>query len=472
MANLVNNIQLNVLSIKNPASGNEINLKDVFEDITIHEDVFSFCISATIVLTVTTPLDEVLPFSGQDVVTIDFASLDDTGKELSSIQTALVAYKMGDTIHENTIKKTYTLYCASPEAIQNEKIKINKQYNQEFSENVKSAFGTLKSPKKLNIPDSSKTNLEDPVIIPNWSPFKTINFFANRSVPNKSDARSASYLFFEKFIGGGGSEFVYASLESLVQTADAKQYVSAVKNAGIVPSEAKSKKDIIDSHVLISNQDYLNDISTGVLSGEVLTVDLTRKRFERHTKNFFKDGKTVRKMETKGEAVADTTEEIPTTSNINVISKHTGMFEPSNMKLVVKGGIIDRSQFKDSSHIEQTGWARSSFMHKIEKTKCIIAAPGDTNVRLGTIANFKLPKANSKDQTTGHDFLKDRWFISAITHNINRYDGYTHKVELVKDSYTDQLPSINFDAIVSQSIKQAIAAASAAANAARRVFGF
>ena len=91
MANLVNNIQLNVLSIKNPASGNEINLKDVFEDITIHEDVFSFCISATIVLTVTTPLDEVLPFSGQDVVTIDFASLDDTGKELSSIQTALVA---------------------------------------------------------------------------------------------------------------------------------------------------------------------------------------------------------------------------------------------------------------------------------------------------------------------------------------------------------------------------------------------
>ena len=73
-----------------------------------------------------------------------------------------------------------------------------------------------------------------------------------------------------------------------------------------------------------------------------------------------------------------------------------------------------------------------------------IIAPGTTELRVGDIVNFTLPKyaPNSKNDTKDNDkYLSGRYLISAARHHVSTLNKrHTLALELIKDSFNVSLP--------------------------------
>ena len=73
-----------------------------------------------------------------------------------------------------------------------------------------------------------------------------------------------------------------------------------------------------------------------------------------------------------------------------------------------------------------------------------IVAPGTTELRVGDIVNFTLPKyaPNSKNDVKDNDkYLSGRYLISAARHHVSTLNKrHTLALELIKDSFNVSLP--------------------------------
>ena len=73
-----------------------------------------------------------------------------------------------------------------------------------------------------------------------------------------------------------------------------------------------------------------------------------------------------------------------------------------------------------------------------------ITAPGTTELRVGDVVNFTLPKyaPNSKNDVKDNDkYLSGRYLISAARHHVSTLNKrHTLALELIKDSFNVSLP--------------------------------
>ena len=420
-----------------------IDVRQIVKEFTIYEDMFTSSLSGSCLLSSSVAIEELLPIIGQDRISVEFRSEDAS----STISLVFVIYKLSNIKQTSDRSQIMTVDFMTIEGIQNAKTKVSKYFDKEFTENVRSIYSTLESKKQLVIKSQDINRFKDKILVPNWTPFYAINFLANRSMKIASGNKATNYIFYEKITDtGNGSEYIFGSLDTIMGSAEIKKvYIKLEANVQEpIAGENDSKKSKLASNNVEKYQlntafDYLADLAAGTLAGTIIAPDITRKRWNKYTQDYFTDFKSSASLESNSNVAEgqDERSSTPADSSIFVMPKHKGLFA----RKLTNGDV----ESEESSHLEETSWRRNSFMQKFGDTKCTIRVAGDSSLRVGDVVQWKIPAASPMitEQKKYSRYLENKWLITSIAHTVNDAEGYTQNIEMVKDSLVFAIPKTN-----------------------------
>ena len=200
-----------------------MSLRALFTNITLIEDLFSNVAKIQISLVDAEGFMEAFPVIGDEIIEI-------------SLEHPLTTTNIDETIHKQRFHlydmqmipserklAEFTLYGVSEEYVKSMQLRISKRYTGLNSDSVKDIVRTYFGNKKSIKVEKTKTT--QTTIIPNWTPFEAINYFASRSMTSNDEElelleggfdmelpTGSFYVFFEKLIEG----FRFESIESLI----------------------------------------------------------------------------------------------------------------------------------------------------------------------------------------------------------------------------------------------------------------
>jgi hypothetical protein len=432
------------------------DLRQFYTDIILYEDIFSSAITAEIYLSLSVPLENFIGIGGSETIDIEFQSEKYKTRSTGLVKTKLVVYKLSDRNKSDKPRKyRYTLNCASPEFIHNEKVRISKFYDKKHHETIGDLYGAwvkdFKKKKKF-VPKSKSFLEKESILIPNWSPLHAINYVLNKCAVSKNTPKS-DFMFYETLKPNGGSEFHLQSFEDMTNTNAVKEYIHVFDKA--VDPETQKRMDSasppqynVYNFKVKSASDYLQELTQGTLAGKTIIFDMTKKRWDLYEYNYFEE--IGDKNPTLPEP-SDKEKETPYDSFISVIPKRRGLFTNKE-----QGASVDEPK-ENSSHAEQTAWRRNLFMGSVSNTKCIVETSGDSNLRVAQTVKWDIPSTEPEVNTqVKQDHLADLWVATSVTHHINREIGYTQTVELLKDSVDKKYPTSSFFAAIAKAVSTAL----------------
>ena len=236
--------EVSIHSPSNPGTSLDLDHESVFVELNIFEDLFSNVLKGTFTFLDTQCWAEQIPLIGDDTLVISYSTpggggtqvdvqSKDPDSQTASEEITKQRFKVYDCVEVGTDARTkiYQLSLVSEEYMFSKKMKISKGYKGvRYDEMVTDVMKKLnKESDNLNKRTYAETTLSDQnVIVPNWTPFQAINFFASRSLsadiqpmeqeegsenpPPTARPLGSLFVFYEKF----GTGFFYESIESMI----------------------------------------------------------------------------------------------------------------------------------------------------------------------------------------------------------------------------------------------------------------
>ncbi|MGH7745756.1 MAG: hypothetical protein ACREQ5_13355, partial [Candidatus Dormibacteria bacterium] len=187
------------------SDGTTIDLSSLYLEINLYEDLFSPCMSGSILMGEALDLISNFKLHGNEylVMNIDKPGL---GKPINKV---FRIYKIGDRELTGSALQNYTIYFASEELILSTQHYVSKSYHgMQISDMVNDLLTN-----QLGVP-KTKTNFMDKtdgifnIIVPRMQPLEAIQWLATRSY----SANGSLYMFYESRDG-----YNFVSIESLMK---------------------------------------------------------------------------------------------------------------------------------------------------------------------------------------------------------------------------------------------------------------
>jgi hypothetical protein len=347
----------------------------------------------------------------------------------------MFVYALQNRSGANPRSQIYTLKFISVEAIRNHQTRVSQAFTGNIDQMVTDiCYNYLKTKKDLIVEDT-KSNHK--FVIPRLKPTMAIEHL--RKNAQSLHYENSGFLFFEN-----GDGFNFKSYEGLFCKKDGSprptkaHYSPKIKNVGEDPIYDLQS---VESFTIIKQFDTLNNTANGVYSSRLITHDLYNKTFTETDFDYNKEYSKQNHLEQddRGDKRSDNgilpyfnydAGETFGTKNEGVI-----YYQSETSK------VHDTHELPDSKNILQK---RVSQHIAVNSLVIEIIAPGTTELRVGDIINFTLPKyaPNSKNDTHDNDkYLSGRYLISAARHHVSTLNKrHTLALELIKDSFNVSLP--------------------------------
>ena len=309
---------LRELSLHSPSNPSKIRLNaaGVFVELNIFEDLFSNVLRGTLSFVDNQGIAERIPIIGDETLVISYSTPGGGGaeeKELTaesgSEQVMQQRFKVYDCIEMTTEERSsvYQLFFVSEEYVFSTKTKISRGYKGwTYNKIVKDIMTKLNK----NIPNENhhkklyieKTATPQNVIVPNWTPFQTINFCASRSLSSnitsvevsttkqstKPFSAGSLFVFYEKL----GTGFFYESIESMI----IRQKVSS--NIPLYQYRPKSVKGAsenighdffgVEKFEIMSSFKTLENLGYGMYGSRLIAYDPIRMKYDEVKYDYYK----------------------------------------------------------------------------------------------------------------------------------------------------------------------------------------
>lgn len=435
------------------STGVTVSLWNLIFSVDIYEDMYSNSLSGSLVFGDSIALSNHLPIIGNERLKIIFYTPGQENQSHKEIELNMIVYK----IHKANVtdKAMVTvLEFVSEEFFINSMVKFSTSYkNMPYSEMAKKIFEqyiiepiTISRQTFNNISaDKQDYNISfialetegtKNVVFPYWSPFYAINWLANKSHTTISppdsgsvddgnpDKKAADYLFFQQLTGS----YIFAPVSHF-------KAQSTVANYTHVHADKKNDKlmfNNIEDIVILSLNNKLQDVSTGVYGSILNTLDISKKKiggdFYRYREKFFQTQHT---------------------DNYPLISNKQDSFSDnilSYMKVLPKNSYkFDGVQ--DNEEPEKYALLRQSQMNQMNCITLQITVKGDSRRRVGDMIYLEIPSpealggnAEGKGDGDGNDrYLTGNYLVTKITHSIGHED-YDLLMTISKDSYKAGIP--------------------------------
>lgn len=458
-----NATDVSVKNISIRSATGSFSLVDSFLELSVFENIFRPCMSASLVLSDSQNIPYKLPIIGEETVDIDIMI---TGFE--GTKDEKVFSIKPPPFHVNSISnrdftkpkaQIFTLDLISEQYMSSLHSKVSKSYkNQKISSIVEDIYRTY-------IDDGTgflfvePTDRNETVIIPNLNPFDSIKWLTKRAIQN--DSASVNYLFFETI---AGTSFI--SLDSLAQVEPICTFIQKQRvddPTGVENISVNIFK--IDSFTFLNQFDKSKNIKRGVYSSKLITHDIVRKKIVQSEYNGFNEWfgfnhcgmfptQSNADVETKSASVNRTSFGPGNSENAFQITneKALGDMTDSKVEFYPKHYQMYSSNRGDyyDNNVESWKLRRSGHVGVYDGIALLLEISGNSMLRVGHTVTLELPSPQTTDKDDATDdindkFLSGTYMITAIQHIFSKIKPteqkvtYNMKIEVVKDGLEDMV---------------------------------
>ena len=414
-----------------------LSIRSLVQEISIYESLDGKFLSGDMTLLDATNAIQTLPITGFERVEFFFRTPGtDKGFDFSvATGHPMFVYALKNRSGANPRSQIYTLKFISLEAIRNHQTRISQAFTGNIDQMITDiCYNYLKTKKDLIIEDT-KSNHK--FVMPRLKPTMAIESL--RKNAQSLHYENSGFLFFEN-----GDGFNFKSYEGLFCKKDGSprkvkaHYSPKIKNIGEDPVYALQS---VESFKILQQFDTLNNTANGVYASRLITHDLYNKTFSESDFDYNKEYSKQNHLEQDSNGGKRSDNGILPLFNFDngetFGNKNEGIiyYQSETSK------VHDTHELPDSKNILQK---RVSQHIAANSLMIEIVAPGTTELRVGDIVNFTLPKyaPNSKNDVKDNDkYLSGRYLISAARHHVSTLNKrHTLALELIKDSFNVSLP--------------------------------
>jgi hypothetical protein len=398
------------------------DIRAVYQELNIYDSMFMPCMRGSVLLLDSVGLAEKLTLDGSEYIEIEISKSDEPSSSPLTFKKTFRIYKLSKRTSYNQNSELFVLDFISDEMIYSLQQKIRQSFVGEHSriaETVMNRILQIKRPQRVDITKGIHT-----VIIPNLSPFDTMNWLTKRAV---SKENLPDLFFFENKYG-----YYFASLSSLISEKPITDILYEPKNI----SDSKGRDFYGARDVEAVRQfNLLENISNGVYSGTLITIDpLTRK------KNYVK----LDYSDIYGQPQSHLNKNPNFVGGRNKIGLDASQMYDSKVSLYPtftsrdSSGWIRKNDIQTGKIIDDTHtyvFQRTAIITNLLQTILHVNLPGDFGFTSGLTVNMKMPVKGVKDPDLDQmdSTLTAKYIITAARHII-KGDRHETVLELATDS--------------------------------------
>lgn len=417
------------IKIRPFSSSEYLDITALVEQFNIYEDILSPFLSADFTLIDGLTLRTSLPLVGQEIIIVQFKSSFTNITQTIEFQT----YRVGPVSETtNTIGQMYTIYAASPEFVQNKRVRVSKSFSDRHDSIVSQIYENyLKMQSPQTYPKGKPLNIVDvcndfeTLIVPSWNPVRAINWIASRS-RSQQNIKECAFVFFEQM----GNGFVYSTLQSLCSQTPKFAYGRILSNFATVEGLKDTILPIltIDQYQIDDDFNSIESMNEGRYRSSLNYYDPVTRTYDSKTYNIDEEFGMVRHTE----------KSLPVPQSYSLSSaspvSNIGFFPQTNERITGE---------KDST---MDVYLRSNAQFSQFRSHTVkISVPGNSDLHCGDTCSLMIPskKAARDGQKPVEQYDSGKFLVRSVRHNIVQNQTYTSFVVLVRDSVPVNYPVVS-----------------------------
>ena len=434
------------------------DLRKLFVSMNIYEDLFGDSVTVDILLNDSINLPSKGPILGEEYLNFSIFTKSvegESGKGIDINPGLMYSVSISDRHITKDRQQLYLLHFTSEQDIVNSNTTVSRSFRgKKISEIVKTILDDYIDPTESgNDFVIEETEGLENVVIPNWKPFKAINWLAKRAI-NKNNV--PNYLFWE----ANGITY-FKSVETLLTQQPQQKFIYSP----IIASQQKifqlAKGRIqLDELAIINQFNTTRNIENGYYASKLITHDIVKKKIQQQTYGL---------NEAYASDITHTDPFMPispTDTYYDVQDRHTfapqvvGSNKGDNVQSYYDSKITfypkhDRMYSKNSTDIynnEVEKWKlqRNALILGLDQVKLQITFSGLSYLNIGRTVHITVPSPEKVlEQNPGKvkneeelvdTYLSGTYLITALRHMITWNNGkpvYFQVAEVTKDALGD-----------------------------------
>lgn len=397
--------------------GEELDIHRIVESISIYESIFHETIFGHILLNDNIGFAERQGIVGQGLESFTISVHSRKGIETSSnFEKTFRINSYHDADYKGDGKKGVTaiMDIVSPMLMKNNKTKISRSFNSMTASEIVDYVAYEIMDFGDGLWDNLQTNVESinvkNIVVPNWSPFKLMNFLCKNSV---STENSSNYMFFENNTG-----FHFTTIDELKsKDVSVNIKISQVQKDSLVTQTdggITSVSNVAEKYQETKRFNHSESMINGLYGGKLFTHNILKKEYNTYEAMYDSDEFEM------GWAGLDGAGQIGKKSD-----SHLG-FMPDEY-------IYNIHDKKDKSHFIHRDMKMAELRTNIVKFNI----PGNSSIWAGDIINIDKESQLNEAGEELDQLMSGRWLVTAIHHQIAG-DGYFMTLECMKDSFENK----------------------------------
>ena len=412
------------------ANGQQFDLKDNVVELSVYEDVYSFCVSGYLLLRDGLGLLNLFQITGGEKLELSF----DNSENTDATTIDYIIYKVGDRRPTgNMNSEYYKIFFCSADLLVNEQKKISKSYKGQMITDIVEEAVTTYLGSKRNYSLQKTIGYYD-FVVPMMKPLQTISWLSNYSRPENSGTSGtigADMFFFENRYG-----YNFYSLSYLMNQPVEKTYQYQQNNLDDDTPDLKYEDDAIIALEHVRSFDILKEVSSGAFANKIIAVDPLTK-----TQNYqiFDYNQYIEQIAPiNGQGVLPNTQtpeglspnQTPDT-NIKVVLSNSGQKGTNYIK------DNDGNSVAQDIYIQQTLSYRTAQTALNNHTVIKIIVPGNAELTVGQTIQLNYltvmmnPSTNSRDLDNNYSGV---YLITGLRHILQSSGVFQTVLEISKNS--------------------------------------
>ena len=413
--------------------GMGVNILPIFKEISIFQHINLPTLTAEIEIEEATGFSEVFPILGMERLDVTFRTKTGTGQFEKSFNVNSMTRKENVT---NKRAVNYFLHCVSGEYFKSETIRISDAYNGTITSMINdiykdyikistprgTAFTEGGDPDDLNVLTESSGQFK--FVVPNWTPFQTIEYLLKKAVSTKSNA--ANFVFYETMNG-----FYLDSMDRLMEEDPWQVYHFSPVNVkpGGTRQFAYDFTSVTDFEIIRPFPDTLKSLQKGMYASKLITHDITTKEIKVQTFDYMKEFASRNHL--------GITQMLPLQGLVHVDGESKKLHEAEDAVINVypKHTYLHDKLNQFQNHAEDWIQQRCSDIQTMQSIEIQIKIPGNHALEVGDVVAFNPPQFKpTENKLEVNEYLSGKFLVTRVRHNVAK-EYFTSIVTLSKDSF-------------------------------------
>ena len=428
------------------------DLQNLFVSMNIYEDLFGDHVSMDILLNDSINLPQKAPILGEEYLNFRVHNKSIDGEGVDIAPGPMYTVSITDRHITKDRQQLYLLHLTSELDITNSNTTVSRSFR---CKKISSIVDTLLV-DYLNIENDvviEKTTGLENIVIPNWKPFKAVNWLAKRAI---NENNVPNYLFWES----NGTTY-FQSIETLLtQQVKQKFIFSPIINANQKIEQLALGRIQLDNLEIINQFNTTRNIENGLYASKLITHDIVKKKIQQHTYNLTRAYASDITHTDKYMPISSTETYYDVSDRFTFAPQEIGSNKGNNMQSYYDSKVMFHPKHNQmysqnsndlyDNNVEEWKLKRNALILGLDQIKLQITFSGKSYLRAGHTVDITVPSSEKVlEQNPGKvknpddlidKYLSGIYLITALRHMIEWNSGkpvYTMVAEVTKDALGD-----------------------------------